>query len=249
MEHNHVYPAQAISQVRIKLTWAQLELDATKASDFQLIVAGDDESVEELRVEQTGDGLTIGQPQLAYAMEILPRRRWLQICLRIPEAWRGELDANTVAGTVSARKFAGTDVSLTTVSGSMNVRDMQADILWLHTVSGAVSGKNLTAKRCNLRGVSGQMKLTEVAFEKTKVFTVGGSVELSMLPGARSLDGQSVSGSLCVETDGPVKAALHSLSGQFLLDDSFKQQNEGMEISVSSVSGDLAVRKREGTVS
>lgn len=246
MEHNHTFSGESIRRVRLKLTWAQVELDVTKSTDFQLIVAGDDESAEELRVEQAGDGLTVAQPQLAYAMEILPRRRWLQVCLRVPAAWRGELDANTMAGTMSARTFAGTDVSLTTISGSMNVRDVQADILWLHTVSGTVSGSGISAKRCNLRSVSGQMKLSDVAFEKTKFFSVSGDVELAMRPGARSLDGQSVSGSLCVETDGPVKAALHSLSGQFLLDDSLEQGN-GLEITASSVSGDLAVKRKGET--
>ena len=245
MERNDTFSSANIKRVRMKLTWAQLEVVSTKGDDFHLIIAGDDESVEELRIEQGSQDLTVAQPQLGYAKEILPRRRWMQICLRMPEKWRGDLDADSVAGTIGAHGIDAGDISLTTVSASLNVQDVQGSMLYLHTVSGTIAGSVLRARRGNLRSISGDISITDATFEATKVFTISGKVLLGLNMGSHAVDTQSVSGSLCVETDSPVKASLHSLSGQFLRDDAVPQSGDSLlEITASSVSGDLAVRKR-----
>lgn len=245
MERNYTYPSTGISRVRMKLTWAQLELVSTSSDQFQAIIAGDDESVNELRVEHNSEDIVIAQPQLAYAKEILPRRRWLQICLRIPKAWQGDLDADTVSGTIGAHGISLPEISLTTVSAAMNVREVTSSSLLLHTVAGAISGIDLSAKRANLRCISGNIAMTGAQFGATRVFTVSGSTTLSLLDGCRTVDAQSVSGSLCVETDSTaVKAALHSLSGQFIRDEDVPAGDGGLEISASSVSGDLAIKRR-----
>lgn len=246
MERNLSYSGDDIKRVRAKLTWAQLELDVYKGDGVHLIIAGDTESVEELRVEQHGDDLSFAQPQLAYAKELLPRHRWLQIVLSVPKTWRGDMDIDTISGTISAHSFAGTDVSLTCVSGSMSVRDVEANLLFLHSVSGAIAGSNLRANRGNLRSVSGAIHLQNACFGATKAFTVSGDVSLELLSGSRTLDMQSVSGAMSVLTEGPARAALHSLSGRFLLDDDvLPATTGGLEISASSVSGSLAVKRKE----
>lgn len=245
MERNHTFSHAGIDRARLKLTWAQLEIITTKAEDFQLIVSGDDESVEELRIENEGGQILVAQPQLGYAKEILPRRRWLQICLRVPAGWHGDVDADTVSGPISARDLTGGDLSLSTISGALNVRNLHGALLWLHTVSGAIAGALLYAGRCNLRSVSGDIALTEVKADTVKLFTVSGDAMLALLPGKVTLDGQSVSGNFVVETEGPVRASLHSLSGQYLLDDTLSTGDGGINITVSSVSGDLAIRKGE----
>lgn len=250
MERNLTFARDTAGRVRIKLSWAQADIVAAKGDDFQLIIAGDEDSVNELRVEQADGELVVAQPQLAYAKEILPRRRWLQICLRVPQTWKGDLDIDTVSGTVSVHDITGDELTITTVSGSMSVRDVTSTRLGLHTVSGAISGEHITADRTSLRGVSSKATLSGATLRTTKVFTISGSITLDLESGSRSLDMQSVSGSLCVETDSPVKAALHSLSGQFLLSDDVQSATEGtplsetLDISASSVSGDLAVKRR-----
>lgn len=245
MERNYAFDPETIGRIRTKLTWAQLEIDPTRSSKLKLMISGDDESVEELRVEDGIEGLLVAQPQLGYAKELLPRNRWLQISLRLPADWHGDLDADTVAGTISAHVIEGGDVAFNSVSGSINVRDIKARSLWLHTVAGAIAGTCLEAQRANLRSISGPITLGEAAFGSTKLFTISGHVTLDMLPSCHTLDAQSVSGSLAVQTDGPVRPTLHSLSGQFVLTGDVPQGDGGLEISASSVSGDLTVNRRE----
>ena len=252
MEKNLSFSESTATRVRAKLTWAQFEIVSSHAAQVDVFIAGDDESVEELRVEQSENGLVIAQPQLAYAKEILPRRHWLQICLRLPQEFSGSLDVDTVSGAVGAHGVAGAGVSIATVSGQINARDVRADHLRLRTVSGALVGADLAADRGSMRTVSGAVKANGVSMRTAKVFTVSGEVALALSSAGESLDMQSVSGMLYVETDGPVRASLHSLSGQFLLDDDLlpgrgtaQEQPLIMKITASSVSGDLTVRRNK----
>lgn len=245
MERNVAFPSKDTCLVHLKLTWAQAEVVSTKSDQFQLLIAGDDDSIEELRIEQSGEDLIVAQPQLAYAKEILPRRRWLQICLRMPEDWRGDLDVDTIAGTVGAHGIQAGDISLSTVAGSMNVYDIVADRLSMHSVTGAISGRNLRAKRGTLRSVSGAIAAEGVRFPVTKVFTVSSSVTLQLESGCKTVDAQSMSGSLTIYTNEPVRAALHALSGQFIREEDVADAPGGIEVSATSVSGDLAIKRKE----
>lgn len=246
MEKNLSFPQEPVSRVRVKLTWAQAEMVSSKGDQLQLIVAGDDESVQELRVEMENDTLLIAQPQLGYAKDI-PRRRWLEICVRIPDAWQGDVDVDGVTGAVGAYSIKAQDFSISTVSGPINVRDLSGSMVWLHTVSGAIAAQRVEAKKVNIRSVSSDATLSDSTAQQTKLFTVSGELAVSLMPGSHSVDSQSISGSVCIEVEPgtAVKTAFHSLSGQFLLEDGLQNSEGGLTVTASSVSGDLAIRKRE----
>lgn len=244
MERNINFPQEGILHIRVKLTFAQVEAVSGPVDQFELIIAGDEDSVSELRVDLSGDDLIIGQPQLSYAREILPRRRWLQICLRIPKSWKGSIDIGTISGMIGARKLSGDDISLTTVSGTIVARTIDCDHYAQHSVTGSATGEAIHASYGYLRTVSGKVTMEDIQFKTAKVFTVSGEVTLALEGGGKTLDIQSISAPLCIQVDGPVQAALHSLSGQFLLAEDVPQTGGGLEISASSVSGDLAVKRR-----
>lgn len=244
MEKNRTFSPKDVERIRIKLSWAQVEVDAAKADEFQLLIAGDDESVEDLRIEVQSGRLFVSQPQLSSAMD-LPRRHWLQIYLRVPPGFAGDLDIDTVSGTVNVHGLSMGEMMLTTVAGAISIREVEASALWLHTVSGAISGSALKAKRCNLRSVSSGIDLSDAALMQTKLFTASGDIRLALAQTSQTLDGQTVSGSVCVMTDGPVRAALHSLSGQFVVTDGVPMGEGALEVTISSISGDLMIKGRK----
>ncbi len=244
MERNLTLPQEGILNIRSKLTFGQIEVVSGSLEQFELIIAGDEDSVSELRVELSGDSLVIAQPQLSYAKEILPLRRWLQICLRIPKAWKGSVDISTISGMIGARSLWVTEISLTTVSGTILARSIECGRYAQHSVTGTATGEAIQAGYGYLRTVSGKIIMEDALFQTAKVFTVSGEVSLAMKDGGKTLDMQSISAPLCVQVNGPVQAALHSISGQFLLAEDIPQAEGGLEISVSSVSGDLAVKRR-----
>ncbi len=244
MERNLDFSGAAVTRLRMKLTWAQLEIVTADAEDFKLFIAGDDESVEELRAEMSEGDLIVAQPQLGYAKEILPRRRWLQIGLRVPQAWRGELDVDSIAGMVGAHKIRCKQMELSTVSGQIHADGIECDLLEIHTVAGVVNGDGLKAQRGHFRTVSGRMALNDLTLKEGKGTTMSGEMNLSLNEGCKTLDFQSVSGAICVEVEGPAKGSLRSLSGQFLLGGDVHQEPGCLEIIGSSVTGDLAVKAR-----
>jgi len=244
MERNVSFQSDGVQNVRAKLTWAQIEIVSGPGTEFQLLIAGDDESVEEVRAEKAGEEIVLSQPHLAYAKELLPRRRWLQICLRVPEGWRGDLDVDTIAGMIGLHKVSASSLSLTTVAGAMRVNGAECDFLVLQSATGAITVEGVRAKRANLRTVSGKITFENATVYATKLFTVSGEVFLALRKECRTLDSQSVSGAISVTVDGPAKAVLRSLSGQFLVDEKVEQAEGGLEITASSVSGDLAVKAR-----
>lgn len=246
MEKNFTFSSSAIERLRIRLTWAQLELLPCDADEFQLIIAGDDESIDDLRIEQTGDDLIVAQPQITYAKDLLPRRRWLQICICVPEAWQGKVSVDTVSGIIGAHGVSAAEISLTTVSASLNVQNLAAEeALVLHSVSGAVSANTLQSRRCSLRTVSGDIKATGFSVREAKLFTVSGNVEMDVEPEGRNIDGQTVSGSVLVRTNQNVKATLHSLSGQYTFGEREATEDSTLEISITSVSGNLTVETKK----
>lgn len=244
MEKNFTFSQRAIERLRVKLTWAQLELVSAKADEFQLIIAGDNDSVNELHIEQTGEDLMVAQPQLAYAKEILPRNRWLQICVCVPESWHGEIDTDSISGTIGARDIAAGDLALSTFAGSMNARGLRADKLWLHTVSGTLTGNGLRAKRMNLRSVSGEINMTDMNAATVKLFTVSGEMNLDMADGTQNIEAQSGSGALTIVAGGAVRAVLHSLSGQYSIEDGEPAEGGSLVVTATSVSGDLTIKRR-----
>ncbi|MCL1965151.1 MAG: DUF4097 family beta strand repeat-containing protein [Firmicutes bacterium] len=244
MEQNLTFPSAQVQRVRMKLAWAQVEIVTGEEDVHQVFIAGDDESVAEMRNELDGGEIIVVQSQRAYAKEVLQRSRWLQICLRLPRGFAGDIDVDTVTGTIGAHKIAGGEIALTTVSGAIRAKGVTGERISLHTVSGAVVGDSLHARRGGFRSVSGMITLENVALDAMKVFTVSGGVKLSLLAGCRTLDLQSISGASCVAVEGPAKASMGSLSGQFVLSEEVKEAPGCLEISASTVSGNLVIKRK-----
>lgn len=245
MEKSVSFPRDQIDRVILKMTWAQVEVVLGTGDEFQVIATGDDSSVEELRVELKEKALEAAQPPLLNAKGMLPRSKWLQICVRVPQTWRGEVDVDSISGMIGVRKINGTEISASTVSGPIHIRDTESERLMLHNVSGTISGKRLSAQRGNVRTISGKVGLEGIKIEMIKFFTVSGEANLSLDEGVRTLEIQSISGAIGVEVEGGAHASLSSLSGKFIVSEEIAQSEGGVTISASSVTGDLLVKKRD----
>lgn len=243
MERNMSFSAQQIKAIRGKMTWGQVEIVSGAHDEVQLLVSGDDESVAEVRVEMEGDTLYVGQPQLSFALEVLPRNRWLQVFLRIPKAWRGGMDIDTVNGLLGAYDVQADDMELSTISGGIVVKRLSADMLKMRTVSGAIAGELLTANTLRVRTTAGDISLGQLKADEIKTNTVSGKVALSVLSGAKELNMQSVAGSMAVDVEDPVHATLGAVTGQLMLGDGVVSSADGLRIAATSISGGLVIKK------
>jgi len=244
MEKNCSFLADFIHSVRIRLTWAQLEIIKGGQEAFHIHIAGHEDSVNEIRVEEKDHEVTISQPQYTAAMGIVSLKRWIQVCVRVPDGWKGELDASTVSGTISAHKICGDDIAFSTVSGSIHAISICGSHVGIRSISGAIAGDAIETKHLFLRTVSGKAKLEDVQSVTSKVFTVSGKICLQLGGGCKFIDLQSISGDVQLFLKGPVKeTSLRSLIGQCSVDEELEKSEDGLDISSISVTGSLTVSR------
>ena len=97
MERNMSFDTGELTGIAVHLAWAQLEIFADEVEKVQVMVAGDDNSVEDLRIEVRDGCLTVGQPQYGLSLNIM-ESRWLQVCVRVPSQWKGSVALSTLSG-------------------------------------------------------------------------------------------------------------------------------------------------------
>ncbi len=240
MEKNFSFPKERISELYCRLTWAQLELIADDVQEIQVLAAGDDQSVTDLRVEEQDGRLVVEQPALIFSLNIISHK-WTQVCIRIPRGWRGAIDAHTVSGLLNSRGVKGTAVTLETVSGDLRAMAVASQTLGLRTVSGNIKCGDLTGERLNLRTVSGGARLQSIAFDQARLSCVSGDTWLEFRAPFSRVEANSVSGDveLLVPTD-TLDASLKAVSGR-VHTSGITLKDGGSIVRCSAVSGNLNI--------
>ena len=200
MERNLSFDTEGLEKIAVHLGWAQLEMFADEVDKVQVMAAGDDSSVEDLRIAVKDGCLTVEQPQYGISLNIM-ECRWLQVCVRVPSQWKGDIALSTLSGLLSARKLCAKSLSLETVSGDLHAVRICAADASLKTVGGDMRGEQLTAESLNVRSVSGEQTYNMAcAFEKVDVTAVSGNVIITAPVEAMDVSLRSISGR--VRTEG-----------------------------------------------
>ncbi|MEG0767501.1 MAG: DUF4097 family beta strand repeat-containing protein [Clostridia bacterium] len=239
MERNQFYSAD-LSVLQIKLAWGHLDIMADDVSEIQALIAGDDDTVQELQLRQEETRLCIEQPQYGLSLRI-NSGKWLQICLRIPKSWAGTLDANTISGALCARGIQCHEVILDTVSGAMHMQRVQADALTLRSVSGAITGSSLQATKSYFRTLSGDITLQDASLANVHTTTVSGDVSLLCKAPFEAWELQTISGAQrCNIPCAQVNVSLSSVTGKLSLQQ-ITAGETGPRISATTATGSLTV--------
>lgn len=89
---------------------------------------------------------------------------------------RGELRAETVSGDVIASSL-GRLRAARSVSGNVQLTDIQAEDVAAGTVSGDVIARNLKVRALDLQAVSGDLRFVDVESERATLQTISGDIE------------------------------------------------------------------------
>ena len=119
-----------ITGVEAHLAWASLEVLADDVNELQVMAAGNDKDVSDLRIQEKEGRLVVEQPTYGLSIK-LNSERWMQIVIRLPRSWKGALDMSTITAPLRARGISGTDVTLDSVSGDMRAANINAIALTL----------------------------------------------------------------------------------------------------------------------
>lgn len=240
MEKNASFQKESISELYCRLTWAQLELLADDVQEIQVLAAGDDQSVTDLRIEERDGRLVVEQPPFTFSLNFITHK-WTQVCIRIPKDWRGTIDAHTVSGLLNSRGIKGTEITLDTVSGDLRAMAVSSEGLSLRTVSGDMKCGDLRGERMSLRTVSGDARLQSIAFEQVRTNSVSGDVWLEFRAPFARVDANTVSGDLeMLVPMGSLDASLKAVSGRIHTSGVVLKEG-GSAVRLSAVSGDLTI--------
>lgn len=214
MERNESFAAASLNDLVVHMAWAQVEVFADDIDRVQVLAAGDENSVRDLRIELNEDTLLVEQPQYGLSLNITDSH-WMQVCIRVPKAWDKKLHVFTIGGLLNARGLNGSRIVLDTVSGDVHAVRVNAKELSLKSISGDVRSDRLTAETVTVRTVSGNITLDEADARAYKCTTVSGEIKLKLKTEFMQMDLRSVSGDVTVLS--PVKrvsVSMRSLSGR-----------------------------------
>ncbi len=243
MSRNEHFDTGSLTRLDISLAWATLELTSDAVDSLQLIVAGTPEDEEDLRISSESGVLRVEQPAYGLSTRI-NTERWLQVSVRIPRDWKGELSAGTISGLLRARGLSGSDFGFSTVTGALRVRELTAMTLALRTVSGTLSAGTLKADTLSLRTVSGDVTVENARVQRLKATVVSGDMNLELTEPPQRVDISGISGDigLTVPTDR-ASISLRAVSGK-LRTAGVETADEGPVISATTVAGNLTVTRR-----
>ncbi len=243
MSRNETFDAASVTRLEAGLAWATLEITADGVDCIQLIVAGTPEDVEDLRAGTENGILKVEQPAYGLSARI-NSERWMQVTIRVPRDWKGEVACSTVAGLLRARGLSGTDFSLSTISGGLRASELHAMTMSLRTVTGGLTAAGIRSDSLSLRTVSGGIVVEEAAARKVKAVTVGADLSLDLTEVPERIDLNSVSGDLAVSLPAETaEISLRAVTGK-LRTAGVAPGGDGPAITANAVSGNLTVSKR-----
>lgn len=245
MERNLMFDTDGLNDIAVRLAWAQLEIFADDVQKVQVLVAGDERSVEDLRILIKDGALVVEQPQYGLSISNFTESTWMQVCVRVPRGWDREIHASTIGGLLSARKLNAGKLVLDTVSGDLRALQLNAPTLKLRTVSGDVHAEGLICEGLQMRAISSDLNLDGVQTKTVKGTSVSGSVLLCCTAPYESVELTTVSGDITIAA--PVETAnvnLRSISGKVKLDGVTETtEDSAPTVRVTGVSADLTLRK------
>ena len=240
LERNESFASGNLGDLVVHMAWAQVEVFADEIDRVQVLAAGDENSVRDLRIELEGDALLVEQPQYGLSLNITDSR-WMQVCIRVPKTWDKKLHVFTIGGLLNARGLTGSRIVLDTVSGDVRATRLAARELSLKSISGDVRAYTLAADSVTVRTVSGNITLDDAAAKALKCTTVSGEIKLKLKDTFEQMDLRSVSGDVTVLSPvNRLSVSMRSLSGRVAATGVELTEDKGVPaVRVTGVSADL----------
>ena len=205
----------------------------------------------EVQMEQVGNKISIWQR--AYMLErgwmnlFRERRATVDYVIDVPRGSQvnvrsasGEIEVRGVEGALELQSVSG-DVAVDDVRGALRLKTVSGDIAAtrcagstdVNTVSGDLVFRSCSWPSCHVRAISGDINAEALMNGRIDVNTISGDVQLAT-PSPFTLNFDTTSGDLHANGVSVEKVSRRSYVAQF--------GRGGADISVHTVSGDLAVQ-------
>ncbi len=242
MERNVHFETAGLQDIVVHLAWAQLEIFADDVDKIQVLAAGDENSVTDLRVGTKDKVLLVEQPQYGLSLNLM-ESRWMQVCIRVPRSWAHEIHANTISGMLSARGLKGSAIVLDTISADLRALRLSGKEIGLKTISGDVRGESLEADTLSVRSVSGLLKMEDCKAKNLKGSSVSGEQTYGLSAPFQRVDINAVSGDVALAAPmATVNVSMRSISGRVRTEGvTITEAEDVPAVRVTAVSANLAL--------
>jgi DUF4097 and DUF4098 domain-containing protein YvlB len=260
-----VIDIETVRSLKVGLIGGQIDVIAHDEPGARIEVHG--VTIKDLRIEVTGDAVEIDHPQLRWDNFLEVFRNFgssgpkAEISVAVPRSVALNLGVVSASALVSGIR---NDARLNTVSGDIIVDGLTGD-LTVNAVSGDVQIRELVGA-LGANSVSGDVAATG-ALRKATIDTVSGSMLVDSSGDLQAVTLNTVSGRATVRLDEgyPANFVVRSVSGKAQLDgvvrsgrgngpltnfsgSSGELAGAFADIRINSVSGDITVLRRAGSV-
>ena len=241
MNRNEFLEALPLSRITCKLIGATLEMCTDDIDDINIMVSGADGDVKALRIDAKGNQLILEQPAVSRQKSPVDVS-WLQITLRLPQSWKGRIDARTVTGWITARNLNGSDVTLDSVSGQINADALLAGDVTLRTVTGDVRASGLVCTKATVATTSGDVNLQNARLYHAALSSISGGMTLSLGDAFQTITASSVLGDLTIEAPIDLCSVQHrNVAGRISTVGISILEDARAAVHFSTVSGSLSI--------
>lgn len=238
MERNECFDALAVTSMTLRLGWASAEIAVDEVSAVEVLITGEDDAVEDVKVAFTHGRLLIEQPFRGLLAS--PRKpKLLDVLVRVPQGWKGAVNASTTSGTLTTGGLSGSDLSFRTRSGALSATDLEALTISLRTGRAPISARSLFCDKLALHTCAGAVSCHDAALQQLRIGSLSGHTEVTLTAPFAVLRSTTLLGDVCVASPTEeVSIRPRTLLGR-LRTRGVALQDAGVKAHFTSFSGDI----------
>jgi len=242
MEKIFHFSTDGLQRININLAWPQVEVSFGEREDIHILIAGDDGSVAQMKVEQKDEGLLIEQPQYGL-FKSYRAGTWMQVMVEIPATFSRLVDINTVTGSCLLRAYRGEDLRVNTVSGKIILSDILSKRLRVGSISGSMTARNVRCEELRSKSVSGSFVYENLEAAEMRASSVSARQSYDLRKAFHSLDITSVSGNIDImQPYDKVDAQIRAVASSAFYD-GVELAEGAPRIHINIVSGNVKIKK------
>ena len=241
MNRNEFLEALPLTHIVLKLTNATLEICMDVIDDIHVMVSGADAEVQTLNIAVKNNQLLLEQPMLS--MQKSPNANsWLQVTIRLPQSWKGHIDARTVSGWITVRGLSGTDLTLDSVSGVIKASYLLFQTATMRTVTGDIRLTDAVCTRVSLGTTSGGIVAENASLSQCTLTTITGSADINLRSPFRKISANSVTGNLSISAPIEQCCVNHRcVSGRLNASEVSIVEQAEASVQFNTVAGDISI--------
>lgn len=225
--------------IKIELVSEEVEVFVSSEEDIRIVQVTSYNLKEEdrLRVKTSGKTLTINKKKINYSFNFLHGlNRSETITVYIPKSFSKELEIKTVSGSIDVQNLQLEKIRCSSTSGYIRIEDLQTEEeLRSNSVSGDIILNQVNSNLIDINTTSGRIESYKVAGETIKNTTTSGNVEF--MGTCNKFKHNTTSGNLEASFNKMFKeATISSVSGDVNIE---IHENDGFKVEYDTVSGDL----------